>query len=158
MMLTGRSLALAGILLLPLPACAASPPSMGTPSGAAGIDLGPSTRVATSRLAVAGVGHDMYRYAPGKDGSGPVRQAHDGTDDAHATGTVNSVDQAQRKVNVSHDPIPSIGWPAMTMDFAVVAGVDLARVKPGSRINFTLQKGKGGMYEVQSVQPAGTGR
>jgi hypothetical protein len=42
-------------------------------------------------------------------------------------------------------------------DASVVAApsIDLSRIKPGWRVNFSIQKGKGGMYEVQSVQPAG---
>lgn len=87
-----------------------------------------------------------------------VQPVHGGSNDVHATGTVNSVDPAQHKINLSHNPIPAIGWPAMTMDFTVAPAVDLSRIKPGSRIDFILEKGKGGMYEVQSVQPAGGGR
>ena len=60
-----------------------------------------------------------------------MQMAHAGHNDAHGTGTVNSVDPAQHKVNLSHNPIPEIGWPAMTMDFPVAASVDLkARSSP----------------------------
>jgi Cu(I)/Ag(I) efflux system protein CusF len=48
-----------------------------------------------------------------------MQMAHAGHNDAHGTGTVNSVDPAQHKVNLSHNPIPEIGWPAMTMEFPV---------------------------------------
>jgi Cu/Ag efflux protein CusF len=75
--------------------------------------------------------------------------AHAGRDDAHATGTVNSVDPAQRKVNLSHNPIPEIGWPAMTMDFPVGPSVDLSGLKPGTRVNFTIERGDGGMERPQ---------
>ena len=152
-----RPLMLAGIILLALPACAATPPdaSVVASSSSIAVDLGPSTRIPTTRLAMAGAGHDTSRTAPPV---GPVQPVHDGGNDAHATGTVNSVDAAQHKINLSHTPIPSIGWPAMTMDFAVAPSVDLTRVKPGSRVNFSIQKGKGGMYEVQTVQPAGAGQ
>jgi Cu/Ag efflux protein CusF len=47
----------------------------------------------------------------------------------------------------------------MTMEFPVAPSVDLTRIKPGNRVDFTLEKkGDGGMYEIQSVQPAGGGR
>jgi Cu/Ag efflux protein CusF len=84
------------------------------------------------------------------------RLAHAGHDheDAQATGTVNAVDAAQHKVTISHNPISDIGWPAMTMEFPVAPTVDLQSIKPGSRVNFTIEKGKDGMYQVQSVQPA----
>ena len=59
---------------------------------------------------------------------------------------------------VSHGPIPTIGRPAMTMDFAVAPSVDLQTVKPGTRVNFTLEHGEGGMYVIQSMKPRGGGR
>jgi Cu/Ag efflux protein CusF len=84
-----------------------------------------------------------------------MQMAHEGGSDAHATGTINSVDPAQHKINVSHQPIPAIGWPAMTMDFAVAPSVDLRALKPGARINFTIEKGPDGMYQIQAITPAG---
>lgn len=90
--------------------------------------------------------------------SGAMQIAHEGQSGAHAVGTVNSVDPAQHKINVSHQPIPEIGWPAMTMDFAVAPAIDLRALKPGARINFTIEKGQGGMYEIHAITPAGGGR
>ena len=80
---------------------------------------------------------------------------HDDAGNPHATGTVNAIDLSAHKINVSHQPIPSIGWPAMTMDFAVAPSVDISRIKPGSRIDFSLEKGKDGMYQVETLQRAG---
>ena len=102
------------------------------------------------QLAMAGAGIPHPSAAP-QD----VQPVHDDGSHAHATGTVNSVDPAQHKINVSHQPISALGWPAMTMDFAVAPAVDLSRVKPGSRVDFSLQKGQGGMFEIDSLQPAG---
>jgi Cu/Ag efflux protein CusF len=84
-----------------------------------------------------------------------TQMAHEGHDDAHATGTVNSVDAAAHKVNITHQPIPAIGWPSMTMDFAVAPKVNLGAVKPGMKVNFTIERGTSGMYEVQAIMPAG---
>ena len=53
-------------------------------------------------------------------------------------GVVNTVMVADRKVNLTHEPIPAIGWPVMTMGFAVAEDVDLAALKVGDRIRFTL--------------------
>jgi Cu/Ag efflux protein CusF len=83
-----------------------------------------------------------------------VQMAHDGMNDVHATGTVNSVDPAAHKVNVTHQPIPSIGWPSMTMDFAVAPSVNLATVKPGAKVNFSMVRQPDGMYAIQSIAPA----
>jgi Cu/Ag efflux protein CusF len=89
---------------------------------------------------------------------GGMQMAHSGHAHAQGTGTVNSVDAAAHKVNVSHGPISAIGRPAMTMDFAVAPSVDLRAVKPGSRVNFMIEQGEGGMYVIQSIKPVGGGR
>jgi Cu/Ag efflux protein CusF len=72
---------------------------------------------------------------------------------ATGTGTVNSVDAAQRKLNMTHGPIPELKWPAMTMDFTVSPKVDLSKVQKGAKVQFTLGKGPGG-YQVEAVAPA----
>src|SRR5215469_12341523 len=84
-----------------------------------------------------------------------MRMAHAGHNDAHGTGTVNSVDPAQHKVSLSHNPIPEIGWPAMTMEFPVAPSIDLTAIKPGTRVNFTIEQQPGGMYEIRAITPAG---
>ena len=38
------------------------------------------------------------------------------------TGVVNAVEPGQRKVKLTHAPIPEIGWPAMTMEFSAGGG------------------------------------
>jgi Cu/Ag efflux protein CusF len=115
---------------------------------ALGVDLGGSGPVAASK--------EHHATAPQK--SGEMQMAHEGHNDAHGTGTVNSVDPAQHKVNVSHNPIPEIGWPAMTMEFPVAPAVDLRALKPGTPVNFTIEKGQDGMYEIRTISPAGGGR
>jgi len=89
---------------------------------------------------------------------GEMQMAHAGHNDAHGSGTVNSVDPAGHKVNLSHAPIPEIGWPGMTMDFPVAPSVELKAIKPGTRVNFTIEQQPGGMYEIKSITPAGGGR
>jgi Cu/Ag efflux protein CusF len=93
--------------------------------------------------------------APSTQHHGAAQMAHGGHNDAHGVGTINSVDPAQHKLNISHGPIPAIGFPAMTMDFAVAHGVDLGALKPGMRVDFTIEQGAGGTFEIQSVSPAG---
>jgi Cu(I)/Ag(I) efflux system protein CusF len=152
-----RPWALAGLILLAACANSSATPTTVEAAPLVGVDLGPSSRVPRTQLAMAAAGHEGHRTAT-EAASGHVQRAHDGHNDAHASGTVNSDDPSAHKVNLSHGPIPSLGWPAMTMDFAVAPSVDLGAVKPGTRVNFSLEKGKGGMYEIQSMQPAGGGR
>jgi len=146
------------LLPVTLIACMNSPPISAEPStaGPLGIDPGGSGLVAVSSPAQAAV---PIAYAAAPHVSPPhgngMQMAHAGANDAHGTGTVNSVDPAQHKVNLSHSPIPEIGWPAMTMEFPVAPSIDLKAIKPGTRVNFTIEKGQGGMYEIQAIAPAG---
>ena len=72
---------------------------------------------------------------------------------ANASGTITAVNPANHKVTFDHGPIPAINWPAMTMEFAVAPSVDIAKLKAGDKVNFTLS-GSGGTYTVQSISPA----
>lgn len=140
-----------GVAPVLLAACASPPPSAATSEAtqfAMAVDLGSSGRVAsTGRDGRVGEGHEWSEA----DGD-MVQMAHEGHSGTHAAGTVNSVDIAQNKINLSHAPIPELGWPAMTMDFAVAPTVDLRSVKPGSRVKFSLGKGKDGMYQIRSLE------
>jgi len=147
-----------GLLPVALIACMSSPPTSAEPSATVplGIDLGGSGPVIAS--AQPQLPADTIHEAASPQHSGEMQMAHVGQKDAHGTGTVNSVDPAQHKVNLSHNPIPEIGWPAMTMEFPVAASIDLRSIKPGTRVNFTIEQGHGGMYEIKAIAPAGGGR
>jgi Cu(I)/Ag(I) efflux system protein CusF len=145
-----------GLLPIALIACMSPGPTNAEQDATVplGVDLGGSGPVTpTARAPHVGEGHAPYPQHPSE-----MQVAHAGHNDAHGTGTVNSVDPAQHKVNLSHNPIPEIGWPAMTMDFPVAAAVDLKSIKPGTRVNFTIEQQPGGMYEIQTITPTGGSR
>jgi Cu/Ag efflux protein CusF len=60
-----------------------------------------------------------------------------------AIGVFNSADQDGGTVNISHEPVPSAGWPAMTMDFKLSDTSVVDALKPGDRvdIHFTIESG-----------------
>lgn len=91
-------------------------------------------------------------------GGGLYQLVHQGHDHIHATGTVNSVDAAGHKITISQAPIPQAGMPAMTMDYTVAPSVDLKGIAPGARVDFTIEKGEDGLYQVQSLTPAKDGK
>jgi Cu/Ag efflux protein CusF len=164
-------------VLLPaiLAACVNTGPAAANPPAAPplGVDLGgaparsvgavelaaaqaaPATGIdaMTGTGAMAGMDHSAHGPAAGE-----MQMAHEGHGGAHGTGTVTAVDIAQRKIGMQHEPIPALGWPSMTMEFAVAPSVNLQAVQPGARIEFSLEKGPDGMYVIQSVQPAGRAR
>jgi len=53
-----------------------------------------------------------------------------------AYGVVEAVGSGE--ITLSHDAIPALDWPAMTMPFAIAPGVSTAGLKPGQRIRFFL--------------------
>jgi Cu/Ag efflux protein CusF/cytochrome c553 len=74
---------------------------------------------------------------------------------AQAVGVVNSIDAAGRSVNVTHEPIPDLGWPTMTMDMNLSDNASLDGIEEGAAVTFTLKKGTDGMYQIDSIMPAG---
>jgi Cu/Ag efflux protein CusF len=53
-----------------------------------------------------------------------------------AQGTVNSVDQAAGTVNISHGPVASANWPAMSMTFKLANPSAANGIEPGQRVDF----------------------
>ncbi len=67
-------------------------------------------------------------------------------------GMVNKVNAQSGKINITHEPIESMGWPRMTMDFNVQDKAELANIKPGMKVDFELMtKGKG--YRITKIAP-----
>lgn len=137
----------AALLLLSLAAC----------TNPVNAEIAPSTPVLGTDLGGSGPVTGLAEgHASATRHHGGAQMVHGGHNDAHGVGTINSVDAAHHKLNISHGPIPAIGFPAMTVDFAVAPAVDLGALKPGMRVNFTVEQGTGGTYEIQSVSPTGS--
>lgn len=69
-----------------------------------------------------------------------------------ATGVVKKIDAARNTVTLAHDPIKSLNWPAMTMDFRVRDKTDLAKLKPEQKIEFELVEEKKGSYVISRIK------
>ncbi len=145
---------LAGAVLI---GCAAAPSSntAATPAGAAGIDLG--GRPATAGAAVApaitvaqATSNPQAGHAHSHSHAHPTPVA--GGVPGH--GVIDAIDPGRRRVTLSHDPMPEIGWPQMTMVFPVPAAVDLRRFKAGDHVDFTLRKGTAGSYDLVDLRPS----
>lgn len=70
---------------------------------------------------------------------------------AHGVGVVNSIDAEARKVNLTHEPVPAIGWGEMTMSFEAGRMVDLAKFKKGDRVQFALKQGRDKTYRIMMM-------
>jgi len=69
------------------------------------------------------------------------------------TGILKRLSSETNKLNMSHDPIPALKWPAMTMDFDVQPGLSMEGLKPEDKITFELKEGKDG-YVINKIQKA----
>ncbi len=70
----------------------------------------------------------------------------------HAAATINEIGDG--KANVSHGPIPEIGWPAMTMDLPLLEGAEMmGEASPGDEVMLMLIKGDDGMYAIGAIMP-----
>lgn len=58
-------------------------------------------------------------------------------------------------LTISHGPIPSAQWGAMTMDFEAHDAALLKGLKPGDRVRFRFHLDQDGAAMLSSVQPAG---
>ncbi len=99
--------------------------------------------------------------------AGATDHEHDHTHDTHdhhasptldpalprhsAEGRVESIDRQQHSLMLTHGPVPSLGWPAMTMPFAL-AEPDLADgLKPGQAIHFEFVEPGPGRWIITTI-------
>lgn len=95
--------------------------------------------------------HDMNKMVE-------MRQSHM----VEALATVRAIDIANAKVNLAHDAIPQVSWPAMVMDFNVPTKIDLSALRVGDKVQLTLHRAPDGSLPLvelcktssEVVQPA----
>ncbi len=68
-----------------------------------------------------------------------------------ATGVLEEI-YDDGSVSITHDPIPSLKWPGMTMDFALANPSLVANVKPGSAIDFEIVERGAGEWVITKLQ------
>jgi Cu/Ag efflux protein CusF len=70
-----------------------------------------------------------------------------------ASGIVKRVNAPAATLTVTHGPVASLNWPAMTMDFKLREQSAAARFKPGDKVEFDFQE-SGGDYLITRIAPA----
>jgi Cu(I)/Ag(I) efflux system membrane fusion protein len=101
------------------------------------------------KAALGGLG-GFGKVSPG-DTAKPAAASH------KAVGTLKSIDAAGT-VSVSHEPVASLGWPAMTMDFVLANPSLVATVRPGSPIEFEFVERKPGEWVIYKLEASGAAR
>jgi Cu(I)/Ag(I) efflux system membrane fusion protein len=91
--------------------------------------------------------------APGASASAAASAAAAASTSTYeTTGKVEQITSAN--MTFSHEPIPALGWPAMTMSFSKPAPNAFAEVKVGDTVHFVF-KPSGDGYQLTKVEPAG---
>ena len=85
------------------------------------------------------------RDMPMKKGDQKAGEVHKGK------GTVKSVDVTKGTVSLSHDPIQSMNWPAMTMTFKAKDKAMLEKVKAGAKVEFSFEQ-SGKEYVITDIK------
>ncbi len=112
------------------------------------------------KAALAGFGHGAHgakadqKEAQGKAAPNPATA---GQVTHRGDGSVETVDPARATVTLTHGPIASLKWPAMTMDFRIKDPALLRTLKPGQKIRFEFTDAGSGDYLIVRVQPAASG-
>ena len=75
------------------------------------------------------------------------------TQEHQGKGTINSVDAKAGKLNITHEPITTLGWDGMTMDFEVQDKAVLANLKKGQKVTFKLVEARKGKYVISEITP-----
>ena len=70
-------------------------------------------------------------------------------------GTVSELDAAKGRVELDHEPIPSLQWPSMRMDFLVEDKAQLAKLKKGQAVEFEFRAkpDADGNYVISRIGP-----
>ena len=73
----------------------------------------------------------------------------------HGEGRVEKVDKDT--ITLSHGPIPSMQWGAMTMDFKLPREGAPATVREGANVAFDFTAGPGGEFQITAIAPKDAG-
>jgi Cu(I)/Ag(I) efflux system membrane fusion protein len=70
-------------------------------------------------------------------------------------GRITGIDAAKGRVEIEHEPIASLKWPQMTMEFAVADKAALGKLKKGDGVEFELRGApdKAGDWVIAKIGP-----
>jgi len=116
------------------------------------------------KAALGGLGHAHGGDAPDAKGTAQPAAEHAGHGAQGATeqskptavghqaeGKLDAVDSKAGRVTVTHGPIKTLGWPGMTMDFALANPSLVSSIKIGSAITFELVERKPGKWVITKL-------
>jgi Cu(I)/Ag(I) efflux system membrane fusion protein len=114
------------------------------------IDSESQLRAALANLVDSGTGQT------GSDARSSGERAGAGTTH-RAQGTIDAIDRASGSVTVTHSEIPSLKWPAMTMDFMLADSALVDGITPGTAARFEFRQGEPGEFVITRIERVPTG-
>ena len=69
-----------------------------------------------------------------------------------SVGKVEAIDKDE--IMLSHEPIPALKWPSMTMAFKPPAGGLPSDLKVGDKVDFEFRQGTDGRFEISAIGKA----
>ncbi|MEZ8824067.1 efflux RND transporter periplasmic adaptor subunit [Vibrio amylolyticus] len=76
---------------------------------------------------------------------------------AWTKGEITDVMEGHRMLTINHQPVPEWDWPGMVMNFNIAEGVDMSQLSKGQMIDFEMQQGDSGQYDVVTLNVDDTG-
>ncbi|MFN7085246.1 MAG: efflux RND transporter periplasmic adaptor subunit [Burkholderiales bacterium] len=98
--------------------------------------------------AFGAAGGELVRQRAAADAPPAAAQVHKGQ------GKLEDIDAKSGTVTIAHGPIPSLKWPAMTMEFQVGDKALLKNVKPGQNVAIDIVQRGPGEYVITQITPA----
>ena len=105
------------------------------------------------KAAIGGLGHSGHGTQPVPPGS-PGKQALQPVSHK-ADGKVEALDGKSGTVTIAHSPIPSLKWPAMSMEFKLANNSMLNGLKPDTAVTFEFVERAQGEWVITSINPQG---
>ncbi len=69
-----------------------------------------------------------------------------------AVGTLDDIDAAAGTLLITHEPVPALNWPQMTMEFVPANDALAKKLKPGAPIRFEFVERKPGEWVVTKIE------
>lgn len=91
-------------------------------------------------------------YAETQDMSQHQAAAQAGTQTKHAgSGVIKKINPKEHKIKISHEAIPSLNWPAMTMWFVLRTPLP-KNLKEGSEVRFDVVKARRQKWAITHIE------
>ena len=102
------------------------------------------------KAAIGSFGHASHGGKPAQTEATPGASVAAGH---KASGSIEDIDAKAGTVSISHGPIESLKWPAMTMEFKVANAALLKDLKPGASVAFEFVERGQGEWVITSIKP-----